>query len=67
MVSGIALVIIIAYSSIFQDNLFLNILLMGILACAMVYLFLEKQKFSFVVLDLSSIIIFFSSIPLDSK
>ena len=46
MVSGIALVIIIAYSSIFQDNLFLNILLMGILACAMVYLFLEKQKFS---------------------
>lgn len=45
VISGIALLIIIAYSGIFQENLFLNILLMVLIAGVGVYLFLEKQKF----------------------
>lgn len=44
-ISGIALAIIMAYSAIFQDNLFLNILLIALIAGVGVYLFLEKQKF----------------------
>ncbi|MGX7205099.1 hypothetical protein [Enterococcus pingfangensis] len=46
VICGIALVIIMIYSGIFQDNLFLNLLLMVAIAGAGGYLFLEKQKFS---------------------
>ncbi|MBO0451100.1 MULTISPECIES: hypothetical protein [Enterococcus] len=46
VICGAALIIIMAYSGIFQDNLFLNILLMLLIVGLGVYLFLEKQKFS---------------------
>ncbi|MBX8936366.1 hypothetical protein [Enterococcus gilvus] len=46
VICGIALAIIMLYSGIFQDNLFLNIFLMLLIAGLGVYLFLEKQKFS---------------------
>lgn len=45
VICGVALLIIMAYSGIFQDNLLLNILLMLLIAGLGVYLFLEKQKF----------------------
>ena len=44
-ISAVALVIIMVYSGIFQDNLLLNVLMMVLLAVLIVYLFLEKQKF----------------------
>lgn len=46
VICGVSLVIIMAYSGIFQDNLFLNILLMILIVGLGVYLFLEQQKFS---------------------
>ncbi|MGL9748537.1 hypothetical protein [Enterococcus sp. DIV0170] len=45
VICGVALVILLAYSGIFQDNLFLNVVLMLLIAGLGVYLFLEKQKF----------------------
>ncbi|MDT2595429.1 hypothetical protein P7D52_02395 [Enterococcus dongliensis] len=46
VISGIALAIIMGYSGIFQDNLVLNFLLMVVLIGILIFLFLEKQKFS---------------------
>ncbi|MDT2522059.1 hypothetical protein [Enterococcus raffinosus] len=45
VICGVAFVILLAYSGIFQDNLFLNVVLMLLIAGLGVYLFLEKQKF----------------------
>ena len=45
VICGVALIILLAYSGIFQDNLFLNVVLMLLIAGLGVYLFLEKQKF----------------------